>query len=80
MRLLVLTIALMFIGALAGLTVRDIHAHGLTPVAVLAIGMTSEGLRSHSTFPEFTSNSSPDFSGSLSLVEILCAGRASAIP
>jgi len=39
LRLLVLTIALMFIGALAGLTVRDIHAHGLTPVAVLAIAI-----------------------------------------
>jgi hypothetical protein len=37
LRLLVLTIALLFIGALGALTVRDIHMHGLTPVAVLAI-------------------------------------------
>jgi hypothetical protein len=36
-RLLVLTIALLFVGALGGLTVRDIHIHGLTPVAVLAV-------------------------------------------
>jgi hypothetical protein len=37
MRLAVLTLALLFIGALGALTVRDIHIHGLTPVAVLAI-------------------------------------------
>jgi hypothetical protein len=36
-RLLVLTIALLFDAALAALTVRDIHTHGLTPVAVLAV-------------------------------------------
>jgi hypothetical protein len=36
-RLAVLTLALLFIGALGALTVRDIHTHGLTPVAVLAI-------------------------------------------
>jgi hypothetical protein len=37
LRLAVLTIALLFVGALGALTVRDIHTHGLTPVAVLAI-------------------------------------------
>ncbi|MGO9499520.1 MAG: hypothetical protein ACLQA5_22840 [Solirubrobacteraceae bacterium] len=37
MRLLVLTIALLFDAALAALTVRDIHTHGVTPVAVLAV-------------------------------------------
>jgi len=37
MRLAVLTLALLFVGALGALTVRDIHIHGLTPVAVLAI-------------------------------------------
>ena len=37
MRLLVLTIALLFDFALGALTVRDIHTHGITPVAVLAI-------------------------------------------
>jgi len=37
MRLAVLTLALLFIAVLGTLTVRDIHAHGLTPVAVLAI-------------------------------------------
>ena len=37
MRLAVLTIALLFVAALATLTVRDIHTHGLTAVAVLAI-------------------------------------------
>ncbi|MFZ0971942.1 MAG: hypothetical protein WAN22_06925 [Solirubrobacteraceae bacterium] len=37
MRLLVLTIALLFDAALGALTVRDIHTHGVTPVAVLAI-------------------------------------------
>ena len=37
MRLLVLTIALLFVGTLGALTVRDIHMHGLTPVAVLAV-------------------------------------------
>ncbi len=37
MRLLVLTIALLFDAALGALTVRDIHTHGLTPVAVLAV-------------------------------------------
>jgi len=37
LRLLVLTIALLFIGVLGALTVKDIHTHGLTPVAVLAI-------------------------------------------
>jgi hypothetical protein len=36
-RLLVLTIALLFDAALAALTVRDIHTHGVTPVAVLAV-------------------------------------------
>jgi hypothetical protein len=37
LRLLVLTIALLFDAALGALTVRDIHTHGITPVAVLAI-------------------------------------------
>ena len=37
LRLLVLTIALLFDAALGALTVRDIHTHGVTPVAVLAI-------------------------------------------
>jgi hypothetical protein len=37
LRLLVLTIALLFVGALGALTVRDIHTHGLTPVSVLAV-------------------------------------------
>ena len=37
MRLLVLTIALLFTAALGALTVRDIHTHGLTPVGVLAV-------------------------------------------
>lgn len=37
MRLAVLTIALLFIAALAVLTVRDIRVHGLTPVDVLAV-------------------------------------------
>jgi hypothetical protein len=37
LRLAVLTIALLFVAALATFTVRDIHVHGLTPVAVLAI-------------------------------------------
>ena len=37
MRLLVLTIALLFDAALAALTVRDIHMHGLTPVGFLAV-------------------------------------------
>ena len=37
MRLAVLTVALLFIAALAVLTVRDIHTHGLTPVGVLAV-------------------------------------------
>ena len=32
MRLAVLTLALLFVGALGALTVRDIHMHGLTPV------------------------------------------------
>jgi hypothetical protein len=36
-RLAVLTIALLFTGALAVLTVRDIHMNGLTPVGVLAV-------------------------------------------
>jgi hypothetical protein len=36
-RLLVLTIALLFDAALAALTVRDIHTHGLTPVSFLAV-------------------------------------------
>jgi hypothetical protein len=36
-RLAVLTIALLFIAALAVLTVRDIQTHGVTPVAVLAV-------------------------------------------
>jgi hypothetical protein len=39
LRLLVLTIALLFVAALGALTVRDIHTHGLTPVGVLAIGV-----------------------------------------
>ena len=37
MRLAVFTIALLFIVALAALTVRDIRMHGATPVGVLAI-------------------------------------------
>ena len=37
MRLVVLTLALLFVAVLGTLTVRDIHTHGLTPVAVLAI-------------------------------------------
>jgi len=37
LRLLVLTIALLFVAALGALTVRDIHMHGLTPVGVLAV-------------------------------------------
>lgn len=37
MRLAVLTLALLFIGAVGALTVRDIHTHGLTPVAALAV-------------------------------------------
>jgi hypothetical protein len=37
MRLAVLTLALLFVGALGALTVRDIHMHGLTPVGVLAV-------------------------------------------
>jgi hypothetical protein len=37
LRLLVLTISLLFISVLGALTVKDIHNHGLTPVAVLAI-------------------------------------------
>jgi len=37
LRLAVLTIALLFVAALATLTVRDIHTHGLTAVSVLAI-------------------------------------------
>ena len=37
MRLAVLTLALLFVGALSALTVRDIHMHGLTPVGVLAV-------------------------------------------
>ena len=37
MRLAVFTIALLFIVALAVLTVRDIRVHGATPVGVLAI-------------------------------------------
>jgi hypothetical protein len=36
-RLAVLTIALLFIAALAALTVRDILTHGFTPVDVLAV-------------------------------------------
>jgi hypothetical protein len=36
-RLLVLTIALLFVGILGALTVRDIHMHGFTPVGVLAV-------------------------------------------
>jgi len=37
MRLAVLTLALLFVGALGALTLRDIHMHGLTPVGVLAV-------------------------------------------
>jgi hypothetical protein len=37
LRLAVLTIALLFVAALVTLTVRDIHTHGLTAIAVLAI-------------------------------------------
>jgi hypothetical protein len=37
LRLLVLTIVLLFIGAMGALTVRDIHTHGLTTVSVLAV-------------------------------------------
>ena len=37
MRTAVFTVALLFIVALGVLTVRDIRAHGATPVAVLAI-------------------------------------------
>jgi hypothetical protein len=37
LRLLVLTVAVLFVGALGALTVRDIHTHGLTPVSVLAV-------------------------------------------
>jgi hypothetical protein len=36
-RLLVLSVALMFVAVLGALTVRDIHTHGLTPVGVLAV-------------------------------------------
>jgi hypothetical protein len=39
LRLLVLTIVTLFTAALAVLTGRDIHAHGLTPIGVLAIGI-----------------------------------------
>jgi len=38
-RLAVLTLALLFVAVLGALTVRDIHTHGLTPVAVLAVGI-----------------------------------------
>jgi hypothetical protein len=38
-RLLVFTLVLMFVATLAALTVRDLHAHGLTPVGVLAIAI-----------------------------------------
>ncbi len=37
MRLVVLTISLLFVTALGVLTVRDIHTHGLTPVGFLAV-------------------------------------------
>jgi hypothetical protein len=37
LRLLVITIALLFVAALGALTVRDIHMYGLTPVGVLAV-------------------------------------------
>jgi hypothetical protein len=36
-RLAVFTVALLFIAALAVLTVRDIRVHGATPVDVLAV-------------------------------------------
>jgi hypothetical protein len=36
-RLAVLTVAILFDAVLGALTVRDIHTHGLTPVAVLAV-------------------------------------------
>jgi hypothetical protein len=36
-RLVVLTISLLFVTALGVLTVRDIHTHGLTPVGFLAV-------------------------------------------
>ncbi len=39
MRIAVLTIALAFIGGLAALTVLDIVHHGLTVIAVLALGI-----------------------------------------
>jgi len=39
MRLAVLSLALLFIGVLGALTVKDIHTHGLTPVGVLAVGI-----------------------------------------
>jgi hypothetical protein len=36
-RTLILTVALVFIGLLAALTVRDIVQYGVTPVSVLAV-------------------------------------------
>jgi hypothetical protein len=39
LRLAVFTVALLFIGALGVLTVRDIRMHGATPVDVLAIAI-----------------------------------------
>jgi hypothetical protein len=38
-RLLVFTVALLFVAALAVLTIRDIHTHGLTPIDALAVGI-----------------------------------------
>jgi hypothetical protein len=37
LRQAVFTVALLFIAAIAVLTVRDIRMHGVTPVAVMAI-------------------------------------------
>ncbi len=37
MRVLVLTIVLVFIAALAALTIRDFAHHGVTPVGLLAV-------------------------------------------
>jgi hypothetical protein len=36
-RVVILIVALVFIGLLAALTVRDIVRHGVTPVSVLAV-------------------------------------------
>ncbi|HEY8624453.1 MAG TPA: hypothetical protein VIL82_00465 [Solirubrobacteraceae bacterium] len=37
MRVVILIVALVFIGLLGALTVRDIVRHGVTPVSVLAV-------------------------------------------